>query len=92
MKQLSSNARQELLASSAAFLLDDKNATAPMEELILDAEFISASANKDFLQNSDFKYYHQNINQHIQKSFNSLALINGLYPFPAAQWLEGELK
>ena len=91
MKDLNATNRPEFLTSSAEILLDDKQAIGDLEELILDTELVDSHANRDFLQNSDFKYNHEVLSKRLQASFNDLELIEGEYPFLAAQWEESEL-
>ena len=62
-----------------------------MEELILDAEFVGPEANRDFLQNPEFKYNMQKLTQRIQAAYNDLGLIKGTYPLEAANWDTAEL-
>jgi len=91
MKALNTKQRVEFLAKTAEFLLDDKKAIGPMEELILDAEFVGPEANRDFLQNPEFKYNMQKLTQRIQAAYNDLGLIKGTYPLEAANWDTAEL-
>jgi len=91
MDELNTKPRLELLTKTAEYLLDDKTAIGPMEELILDAEFVGTESNKDFLQNPEYKYNLQKLTTRIQAAYRDLGLINGNYPLAAAQWDSAEL-
>ncbi|WP_299728249.1 ABC transporter substrate-binding protein [uncultured Endozoicomonas sp.] len=91
MDQLNTKQRVQLLTKAAEYLLDDKTALGPMEELILDAEFVDLAANRQFLQSEDYQHNLPNLTARIQSAYQDLGLIGGNYPMQSAQWSYDEM-
>ncbi len=91
-KNSNSNVYRKFLTAAAKILLDTPQATADIEGLYGDCEFVGWQGNVDFLAKPDAARSMSRLTAEIQPSFIELGLLTAASPLAGADWNYEQLK